>query len=211
MSNKISFDFNGLKKMTIDKLIVECEKFVEQYLSKSAAKHLDKAYNESRHDEVKNILERTQKQIKTKIRNSEYNNVKKMVMNQFSYLDKIFLSLYDDDEVDEDERSQEEDMETTNEITTVANQGNGMEALIFIIVGIIVIGAVIFAISIIANKTTASKNKAEIKNKSVDEGLSVKNQKKEKCYQYTEKDRDLMELIHELAVIYDNTDKYMKS
>ena len=28
---------------------------------------------------------------------------------------------------------------------------------------------------------------------------------------YTEKDKDLMELIHELSIIYENTDQYSKS
>ena len=74
---------------------------------------------------------------------------------------------------------------------------------------IIVIGVAILVVSIIGAlvyfKINPKKN-----DKTVGEVLSIRN-KKDSQPKYTEKDKDLMALIHELSVIYDNTDKYLKS
>lgn len=37
-----------------------------------------------------------------------------------------------------------------------------------------------------------------------------KNKRTKNHYHYTEKDRDMIDLIHELSVIYDNIDQFMK-
>ena len=70
---------------------------------------------------------------------------------------------------------------------------------------------VIVAILVIVIAKVMSKNKSiDVNDPIVDKILSP-NAKKDNSIKYTEKDKDMMELIHELSVIYDNTDKYMKS
>lgn len=64
MGDLQAFDLNSLKRMTIDKLITKCRQYVGQYLSKSEADRFDIAYETSRFDQVKYILENTLKRIK---------------------------------------------------------------------------------------------------------------------------------------------------
>ena len=189
MSNSQSFDFSSLKKMTIDNLIAKCRQYVEQYLSKSAASRLDKAYKASRFDEVKYILKKTLKQIKTKIKISEYQKAKKAVKDEFSDANELFVSY------DTNEGSQDDNMGT----------GSGMVAVIVIIVAILV-AAIVGTVLYLKFK---GRN-IDVNNQTVGEVLSH-GLKKGNSITYTDKDKDLMELIHQLSVIYDNTDKYLNS
>ena len=70
---------------------------------------------------------------------------------------------------------------------------------------------VIVAILVIVIAKVISKNKSiDVDDPTVNKILSLET-KKDNSIKYTEKDNDMMELIHELSVIYDNTEKYMKS
>lgn len=185
MSNSQSFDFNSLKRMTTDDLIAKCKKYVELYLSKSESERFYKAYKESRFDEVRCILEKTLQRIKTKINVSEYRKAENAVLEEFPDAEGVFVSS------NTDEGSQDDKMGT----------GSAIIAVTVVIVAILVI-------------TIAGLIYLKIKNRTVGDilsALSQKDNKPRKTYNYTEKDRDLMALIHELSVIYDNTDKYMNS
>lgn len=189
MSNSQSFDFNVLKRMTIDNLILNCKKYVEQYRSKSAASQFREAYKASRYDEVEHILDKTLEQIKTEINISEYQRAEKAVKDKFPDADMLFASS------DTDEGSLKDNMGTSS----------GTIAVIVIIVAILVIT--------IVGKVFYSKHKnrnIDVNNQTVGEVLS-RGLKKDNSIIYTEKDKDLMELIHELSVIYDNTDHYLNN
>lgn len=187
MSNSQSFDFSSLKRMTISNLIAKCRQYVEQYLSKSAATRLDKAYKESRYDEVKSILEITLERIKTKI--SEYQKAEEAVKDEFPDAKELFVSS------DTNEGSQDDNMGT----------GSGMIAVIVIIVAILV-AAIVGTVLYLKFK---GRN-IDVNNQTVGEVLSH-GLKKGNSITYTDKDMDLMELIHQLSVVYDNTDKYLNS
>lgn len=189
MSNSKSFDFSSLNRMTIGNLIAKCRQYVEQYLSKSAATCLDNAYNESRFDEVKFILEKTLDRIKTKIKISEYQKAEKAVKDEFPDAKELFVSS------DTNEGSQDDNMGTSS----------GIVAVIVIIVAIIV-----FAIVGTALYLKFKGRNINVNNQTVGEVLSH-GLKKGNIITYTDKDKDLMKLIHELAVIYDNTDQYLNS
>lgn len=189
MSNSQSFDFSSLKRMIIGNLIAKCRQYVEQYLSESAATRLDNAYKESRFDEVKFILEKTLEQIKTKIKISEYQKAEKAVKDEFPDAKELFVSS------DTNEGSQDDNMGT----------GSGMIAVIVIIVAILV-AAIVGTVLYLKFK---GRN-IDVNNQTVGEVLSH-GLKKGNSITYTDKDRDLIELIHQLSVVYDNTDKYLNS
>lgn len=189
MSNSQSFVFSSLKRMTVDNLIGRCKQYVEQYVSKKAASRLDDAYKASRFDEVKHILEVTLERIKTKIKVSEYQKAEKAVKDEFPDAKELFVSS------DTNEGSHDDNMGT----------GSGMVAVIVIIVAIFV-AAIVGTVLYLKFK---GRN-IDVNNQTVGEVLSH-GLKKGNSITYTDKDKDLMELIHELSVIYDNTDKYLNS
>ena len=186
MDNSQSLEFNHIKKMTVDNLLIGCRQYVGQYLSKSALCRFDKAYKEARFDEVKHILKKTYKRIKTKMKVSEYQKIEKAIIAEFPDAERIFVSS------ESNERSRNEKMALGSEMTAI-----------------IVIGVAILVVSIIGALVYFKIN-PKTNNKTVGEVLSIRN-KKDSQPEYTEKDKDLMALIHELSVIYDNTDKYLKS
>ena len=186
MDSSKLLDFNHIKKITVDNLFSRCRPYVGQYLSKSALHRFDKAYKEARFDEVKHILEKTYKRIKTKMKVSEYQKIEKAIIAEFPDAERIFVS----SEINEGSRNKK--MALGNEITAI-----------------IVIGVAILVVSIICALVYFKVN-SSTNDKTVGEVLSIGN-KKNKQQKYTEKYKDLMELIHELSVIYDNTDKYLKS
>lgn len=185
MSNSQSFDFSSLKRISVDSLIMKCKGYVEQYLSKSAAECLDKAYKASEFDEVKHILNETLKKIKTKMKLSDYHKAKQAVRN--GLLDEKLFEYSDNDE-----RRQNDNMGT----------GSVIIAFIVITVAIIVIAIVGTVIYSKINKKTVGEV--------LPLGLS-KDNKTNNVSKYTDKDRDMMALIHELSIIYENTDKYLNS
>ena len=135
----------------------------------------------------KSILEKTLERIKSKIKISEYQKAEKAVKDEFPDANELFTSS------DTNERSQDDNMGT----------GSGMVAVIVIIVAILVfaiVGTVLYlkfkGRSIDVNNQTVG----EVLSHELNKGNSIK---------YTEKDKDLMELIRELSVIYDNTDQYL--
>ena len=186
MSNLESFDFNSLKKMSVDKLFSMCRRYIRDYISKSAASRFDKAYKEDRYDDVKDILEETLRRIKSHIKVSEYKKAEKAVVDEFPAAIEIIKSS------DTSEGSQDDIMGT----------GSGMIAVIVIIVAFIVIAIVCTFVYL------------KDHNKTVGEVLSFgikKDLNSVKSQNYSDKDRDLIKLIHELAVIYDNIDQYLNS
>lgn len=193
MSNSQSFDFGFVKRMTVDNLIVRCNQYVEQYVSKNAAARLNDAYRASRFDEVKHIFEVTLERIKTKINVSEYQKAERAVINEFPDAKEIFVpsdtNEESQDENDFNEGSQDENMSTDSEIIAV------------IVISVAIIACIALLIFRPINKKIGSSNQT------VGEVLSNGTKKSK----YTEKDKDLMELIHELSIIYENTDQYSKS
>lgn len=184
MSNSQSFDFSSLKRMSVDSLIMKCKGYVEQYLSKSAAERLDKAYKASEFDEVNHILNETLKKIKTKMKLSNYQKAKWTVQN--GLLDEKLFEYSDNDE-----RRQNDNMGT----------GSVIIAFIVITVAIIVIAIVGTVIYSKINKKTVGEVLPRLN----------KDNKTNNVSEYTDKDRDMMALIHELSIIYENTDKYLNS
>ena len=185
MSKSQLFDLNSIKRMTIDSLMKKCKQYVERYLPQTDAFRFDEAYKNMRFDEVKVILEKTFNRIKTKIDISEI--IYAVIINEFPDAKEV-LKISDIKEED-----QEENMEASNE----------MNAIIIISVAIIVV-AVIGAI--LYHNRDKSKT---VKNQLVSDVMSPRSNSN--YINYTDKDKDLMELIHELSLIYDNTDKYLKS
>lgn len=189
MSNLQSFYFSSLKSMTIDNLIGRCKQYVEQYLSKSAASRLENANKALRFDEVISILETTLERIKTKTKISEYQRAEKAVRDEFPDAKDLFAFS------DINEGSYDDNMDTDS----------GIFPVIVIIFSILVVAVVRTVLR------TESKDKSiDVINQTVGDVLSH-GIKKGNSIKYTEKDKDLMELIHELSVIYDNTDKYLNS
>ena len=92
MSNSQLFNFEALKELTIDSFIIRCKEYVEQYLSNSEATRFYDAYKESDLAEVKNILLNTLKSMKNIVKDSEYQNAKKAVMDEFPDVKKLIFS-----------------------------------------------------------------------------------------------------------------------
>lgn len=173
------YNFDNLKKMTIDALIERCAPYVEKYLSKNAAAYFKEAYAAEDLKMVQHILKRTRTQIMIRTKVMEYQKVEKAVKDEFPDAEMILGSC------ENNEGSHSEDMNT---------------GTIIILVAIVVIAIIVVGIGI--------RNWA-VKKKTVGEVLS-KGSKKGGLQNYTDKDKALMELIHELATVYDNTDKYLK-
>lgn len=75
-----------------------------------------------------------------------------------------------------------------------------------VMIAFIVIIVAISVISVIRTAICLKKN-----NKNVGEILSHGSYKSKNVNHYTEKDRDMIELIHELSEVYRKTDEYMKN
>lgn len=186
MSNSKSFDFSFLNKVTVDSLIAKCRRYVEQNLSKSDVSCFDKAYKASRFDEVKYILKKTLERIENKNKISES---KKDLNNEISDADGLFISS------DTNEGRWDDNMNTNSGM-------GGVNIIIVTIIVLAIIGTVLYM--------KFNGKKVNVKNRTVNEVLS-NGFKNGNNIKYTDKDRDLIELIHELSAIYDNTDKYLKS
>lgn len=186
MSNSKSFDFSFLNKVTVDSLIAKCRRYVKQNLSKSDVSCFDKAYKASRFDKVKYILKKTLERIENKNKISES---KKDLNSEISGASELFVSS------DTNEGRWDDNMNTNGEM-------GGVNIIIVIILVIATIGTVLYM--------KFKGKKVNVKNQTVNEVLSngLKNGNNIK---YTDKDRDLIELIHELSVIYDHTDEYLNS
>jgi len=181
------FNFNAFKKMTINQLMLRCTKYVARYLSESEAKRLKKAYKASKYNEVTDILNKTLKRMKAEIKGSEFQQAKESIIEEFP--------------------------EAEGAIGTVkrnkGGQGDKMEigsVTIAIIIIIIIIMVCILVIGILAK--SKSIHPKVVNNKTIGEimSLGVSND-----YSYTDKDRDMMALIHELSIVYTNTDRYLNS
>ena len=66
-------------------------------------------------------------------------------------------------------------------------------------IGVMIAGAVLFGAAVWLKRS--HKSAAEL----------LRFKKKPKVYVYTEKDKDMLDLIHELSAIYDNTERYLNS
>lgn len=189
--NSLHF-FNALKKTTIDKLMLKCTKYAKQYLSESEAKRLKKAYKTSEYNEVKYILKKTLSKMKAKIKVSEFQQAKEAIIKEFPNKEAIIKEFPNAERlirtVKINKRGQGNKMEISN----------GTIAIIIIMVGILVI-------SILAKSKSIHP---KVNNKTIGEimSLSASND-----YNYTDKDRDMMALIHELSIVYTNTDRYLNS
>ena len=184
LSYSKSFDFRSLNRMTIDNLIWKCREYVEKYLSKSVASRLDKAYKASRFDEIKFILEKTLNQINGRVNTSESQNNVGNMKEKSPDINKIFVYF------DNNEGSQDDSMETDS----------GTVAVIILIVAILVVGILFLKFK--------DKN-IDVNNMTVGEIRSY-GLKKDNSIKYTDMDKDFVELIHELSIIYDNIDQFLK-
>lgn len=183
-----SFDLNSLKEESVDSLISKCKRCVGRYLSKSEAERLDKAYEELKYDEVKLILEETLKKIKLMTENSEYQKAEKAITDVFPETEKLFNIS------DNNEGSQNKKMGT----------GNVLIVVCVVIVAILVITIISSSVYLKLKRNNISVGDVLMKRMNKDNSQG-------KAYRYTDKDRDMMNLIHELSTIYDNTDHYMNN
>ncbi len=190
LMNKLqTLDLSFLDSMTIDDLIAQCKQFVEHYLSKSASIRLEKAYRSLRFEEVGRILKKALEQIKTNVPLSEYQRAEKAVRDKISNTNGIFTSF------DKNERSRDDTM--------------GVSSGTVIIIVVVIIA--ILAIAIISIKSQKKCNNKNIySSKTVDEVFSAE-RRTANSISYTDKDKDLMNLICELSKIYDNTEHYFNS
>lgn len=174
------FNFNALKKMTINQLMLKCTRYVARYLSESEAKRLKKAYKASKYNEVMDILNKTLKRMKAEIKGSEFQQAKESIIEAFPDAEGTIGT------VKSNKGGQGDKMEI----------GSGTIAIIIIMVCILVIGIL------------AKSIHPKVNNKTIGEimSLGVSND-----YSYTDKDRDMMALIHELSIVYTNTDRYLNS
>ncbi|MDD6587927.1 MAG: hypothetical protein PUF29_04805 [Anaerobutyricum hallii] len=171
--------YDSWKWKTVDSLIARCGEYVMKFCSESEAKRFAEAYKESRYDEVKDILEKTREAIKNKRKTS------KNKINERELKNELF-----DTNIDESSSSNNDGKEDIDK----------MDSNSTIIIAVIVIA--ILVINVLIYLKRRNKN-ADFKNKSVDEVLS-KRPKKDNSIKYTDEDKDLMKLIHELSEIYDN-------
>lgn len=174
-----------LGKMPVNKLMKRCEKYIGEYLSKPEAVQFEKAYRSSDYSEARHILEKTLKMATLQHNSSDIQKVENMVSSEFSDTEKLLKN------GESCKRRQDNTMTTNNSITPI----------VFILIAILVItaiGAVLYF---------------KVKNKTVGEILSStshKNGNEKKKISYSEKDRDMLKLIHELSLLYDNTESYLK-
>ena len=196
MSNSQSFDFSSLKRKPINKLIGKCKQYVGKYLSETAAYRFDAAYKKSKYKDVWHILVRTLERIKRKIRLSEYQKVEKAVLREFPDAKELFEFLVS-------KEGNEDDINDTS---------GDIGAVIWIIVAILVIVCIISKNWVNEKCAKIRENgdkSSEIGELTVGDVLSLGN-KDSNSINYNDKDKDLMDLLSELSVIYDNTDRYLK-
>ncbi len=75
----------------------------------------------------------------------------------------------------------------------------------------VLIAAIVIIVAILVISIIGTVVYLKVNNKTVGDILSLRLSKDNKAPVYTDKDRDMMALIHELSIIYDNTDKYLNS
>ena len=167
------------------------QKYVEEYLSQEDADRFSRAYQKEDFDEAERISKSTLKKIKLMTQVSEFQKAEEAVLAEFPDAESV-LATSDDNE---------------------GGHCNNMATSSVLIAAIVIIVAIL-VISIIGTVVYLKVN-----NKTVGEILSLglrklglkKGNKVSDVPMYTDKDRDMMTLIHELSIIYDNTDKYLNS
>lgn len=183
MNNNASFDFDAIRNMTVDKLMLKAQVYVRKYLSKSDSIRLIKAYNNGDFEEVKRILNATQKVMNNNLRSLD------LIVAQ-TFLKQALEKTKDEDS---DKRRRRKKMD-----------GLSSGAIAFIVIGIAVL--VVAALIGVAYLKSKNKTVGDVLTRNSIEGKNIKNQ-----ISYTEKDRAMLELIHELAEVYRTTDEYIKS
>lgn len=188
MNNRQSFDFKTLKNMPEDKLIKECADYVEQYLSKEKSIQFKEAYHDGKYEKAKDFVKKTLEKVTANIKNLEIQKAKIIItsflcLEEFPEAETLFKS------IDENKERQNNTMHSN------------INALIMIFIAIIVVGIIGVAIYLKNNKKTIGDILS----------FSSKKKSKNKKIHYTQKDEDMLNLIQELAIIYDNVDEYMKS
>ena len=186
MSDSQSFDFNSLKNMPVDKLMSLAQKYVEEYSSQEDADRFSRAYQKEDFDKAERISKSTLKKMKLMTLVSKFQKAEEAVLAEFPDAESV-LATSDDNE---------------------GGHCNNMGTSSVLIAAIVIIVAIL-VISIIGTVVYLKVN-----NKTVGEILSLglkKGNKVSDVPMYTDKDRDMMTLIHELSIIYDNTDKYLNS
>ena len=169
--------------MSVDKLMSLNQKYVEKYLSQEDADRFSRAYQKEDFDEAERISKSTLKKIKLMTQVSEFQKAEEAVLAEFPDAESV-LATSDDNE---------------------GGHCNNMGTSSVLIAAIVIIVAIL-VISIIGTVVYLKVN-----NKTVGDILSLRLSKDNKAPVYTDKDRDMMALIHELSIIYDNTNKYLNS
>lgn len=186
MSNSQSFDLDSLKKMPVDKLMSLVEKYIAEYSSKEDAERFSKAYQQKAIDETKRITKKTLDKMRLIKQVSDFQEAEKSILDRFSDAENVLVNS------DINEGGHSDNMGTSS-----------------VLIAAIVIIVAILVISIIGTVVYLKVN-----NKTVGDILSLglsKGNKVNNAPVYSDKDRDMMSLIHELSIIYDNTDKYLNS
>ena len=178
-----SFDFDSIRNMTVEKLIQKAQVYVRKYRSKSDSVRLIKAYNNGDFEEVKRILNATQKAMNNNLRALDW-----IIAQTF-----LKQALQTSSDEDNDKRRHRKKME-----------GLSSGVIAFIVIGIAIL--VVLALIGVAYIKTKERTVGEVLTSNSAERKKINNQTS-----YTDKDRAMIELIHELAEVYRKTDEYMRS
>lgn len=146
---------------------------------------VDKAYPNIKYNSMKQSLKEIFKKIKAKTKHSEHQKTKDIIIQEYPK-PKIFYKK----------------IKAKEGRNNTMNMGNGIIAVIIIIMALLIIAAIkVFAYLKKNNKTTEKFSTNSFKPKS-DNHYTIQDR---------EKDKDMLELIHELSSIYQNIDEEIKN
>lgn len=184
MDNQHISDFIFLKKSANNKAMKKAQYYVGKYLSSVESAQFKKAYCESKYDKANTILQKTLQAIRDSITSSEENIAKDIVAREFLESDERLKSIFIDEKESDD-----------NMIDISSGLRGGTIAFIVIMGAILALAVIVIW----------------VKSNKIDGANSLKKLKPQNSIVYTQKDSDMIELIHELSEVYQKTDEYMRS
>ena len=190
-----ALNFNTIKESTVKEVITQCVEYVKTFSSNEAAKQFLNACEIGNNEEVKKILIDTLNRAKE---NLFPNDLEKVIRDTSQY--DVNREVINHLNVSCQKPKNDPVLQATDGVN------KRRESTILSIDTVVVIVAILLVIAALG-AVVYLKSK---ENKKVGDILSHTSRNKKKMV-YTEKDRDMMLLIRELAEVYENTENYLKS
>lgn len=193
--NDLYEEIRSLKEAMHEDTLKAVLRYVKRYLSFGQSVRLKRACRKGNYDEVKKILYKAIWSIQKNIQHSGLSIVRDSELQELLGLDEVLGRIVEEGR----KRGKEKDrMIMLNSV-----MDNGMDHGIIALIAVAVVIGIVLLCAVFSGKLNKKKDKVS--------AVSEKGRGSHGRATYTQKDADMMELIHELAEVDRNTEAYLKN